>query len=166
MHSAFGGAGGTEDEAHHFVPGFDGELLEEVRFHAASALEAPVVVGDLLNEDLFGRVGGLVFFEEALAESDEFLGFFTECDDFFGEEAVFEGIAGRSGFAFWGAWASGIGCIGLVGVALGFRNEVAFAIGDGGCGSGWRGLVVHKMRFLRVERGRRVFGEGVRVRVN
>ena len=66
------------------------------------AAETPVMFGELVDQDVFGGTGGLVFAAEVVAEGIEFGGVFTGQNELFGVEPVLEGIAAGSRFAFGG----------------------------------------------------------------
>ena len=108
--------------------------------HHGEALEAPLEVGDLVDEAEFDTVG----WAEVVDPGVEVLGvalfgFVVEDGVDGGGESMFEGVLGGCGFAFWGGWALGFGSVdaGLLGAGEFFGDvDTGFRWGGGGVGIG------------------------------
>ena len=96
--------------------GFHGSdsAVEQVGFQGGDAVEAPGGVGEFLGELGFGRGGGLVFVEELAAVLLVGGLIFGGQDSGAAGEAVAEGVAGGTGFAFRGAGAGGLLGVGAI----------------------------------------------------
>lgn len=107
--AAFGGVDGAGEESEQTAIDRSANRigLPGGGFHFAKTAETPEVVGELVDEDLFGGRGGLVLAAERGAEFVEFSGVFTGPDELLRVEAVFEGVLGGAGFPFGGARAGG-----------------------------------------------------------
>ncbi len=64
-------------------------------FERAGAAETPEVLGEFIDQDVFGGVDGPMFDAEAAAEFVKFGLVLAGHDQVFGVKAVFEGVAGR-----------------------------------------------------------------------
>lgn len=107
---------------------------EAVTLEADGALFEPVGLGELVDEEVFGRAGGLMIFDEGLQKSFEFCRVFTGNDERAGCEAVFERITRRSQFALGGDGAGGVEGVGAVGFGSG--GQASFDSIAGGTGFG------------------------------
>src|SRR5579863_2083187 len=83
----------------------------------------PVMVGHALDENLFGKGGGLVFADEVVEQSAEVLLVFAGDEAGAGGEAPGKAVAGRFGFAFVGLGTGGFLRVGLVGCDLSLRGS-------------------------------------------
>ncbi len=109
---------------------------EVVVAHVLGLEEAELEVDELLEEHVFGRGDGLVFFEEVVDGSGDKVGMSDEVPVVLhGVEAVLEGIGGGAGLAGGGAWASGFLGVGAVG-------------GQGGFGHGFLARLVGCVRWI------------------
>jgi hypothetical protein len=96
-----------------------------VGFKIPVALDAPVMMGEFINQHFFGERSGLMLGAEVCSERVQFLGVFTWDAGELGVDSVLECIFRRSGFAFGGFRASaflgvfaidfGAGALGLSG---------------------------------------------------
>ena len=100
---------------HGFVEGAG----EEAGFEAGGAEDGLLCDGHTLDGDEFLGIDGLVGGDEVGLEAGDFVEVF-EADDIEGRgcEAVADGVAGRGGFAFWGARSGGMSSVGAVGGKL------------------------------------------------
>lgn len=96
--------------------------LEEGSLQGEDAVEAPARGGHGFDRVRFDEGGGLELIEISMEESFEFRFGFAGDDDGFGAEAVTQGVARGSGFAFGGDGAAGFGAVGSGG--LGFVAHV------------------------------------------
>jgi hypothetical protein len=99
-------------------------VVVEFGFGKVCASESPGKVGELVEEEEFGGVGGLVFVVEGAVECEVVEFAFGGEDGELGGEAVFEAVERGDGFAEFGAGAGAFGGVGAVG-------EEATAAGEG-----------------------------------
>jgi hypothetical protein len=107
------------------------EDLEEVGFEAADAAEAELGVGHFHDKVHFGGGLGLILVDVGVAEGDEVFRGFVEEEGGLGEEAVFAGVLGGAGLAFWGSGAGGLLGVGAPGGEL-FFGKGPFGFFGGG----------------------------------
>jgi hypothetical protein len=137
-----------------FGPGVELEVFVVVDFVEAAlvALEVPLGVRGLVDEDAFGGSLRIVLVEPALDEGEVFGGVFAAEDDGFGAAAVGEGVHARNGFAGFGGGTGGVVRVGGFGGGRGVGELIRFEIllrfhfGD-----------LRKLRAQRRAAGRRAF---------
>ncbi len=84
-------------------------FLEHDHFlHDLSALTEPVMLGETVDQDVFGGRGGFVFAAQILEKVVEGVLAFGREDEELAAEAVFEAILGRDGFALLGGGTGGV----------------------------------------------------------
>jgi hypothetical protein len=107
MHAEEGPVGGgvVADEESEVLG--DGEIaifehldLEDMALKTEGAEAQPLVGGHFFDEDLFGVDGGLIFSDQTVDESVEFVGVLAGNDGGVGGEAVRKMVHGGDGFAF------------------------------------------------------------------
>ena len=127
--SAFGGGHGALDEGKEAARERVVEVLRGpgAGFEFAEAADAPEILGELIDQDLFGSVGRVVLAAERGAQVIKLGGIFAGKNELLRIEAVLEGILGGAQFAGDGFWSSGVLGIGAIGSG---------AVGGGAVGGG------------------------------
>lgn len=95
--------------------------LQAASLEFAHAAEAPEVLGDFVDQDFFGLVGGPVFGAEGGAKFVQFGRIFAGQDEFLGIEPVLEGVVFRVFLAFDGLGTGGVLRIGAIDFRSGWR---------------------------------------------
>ncbi len=124
-------AGEVAEGLRHRVPFVEGDGLaivdgdiEDLGFDAADTHAPPVGCYEVIDEHAGDGVGGLEIVVELRGELGEvLLGLLFE-DDIFGQEAVFERVPGRPGFAFGRDGTVGLGSVGAGGGLAGGTGGV------------------------------------------
>jgi hypothetical protein len=98
-------------------------VIPELGFDAAEAALGPLGGDESVDERELVGVGGVEVEEECRGEGFEFGGIFAGDDVRPGVDAGFEGVEGRSGFAFGRGGAGGFLGVAAVGVDLGFSGH-------------------------------------------
>ncbi len=116
VEAALGGIGSALDQGHEAVidPLADVGGSPGDGFEVAEAAHAPEALGEFVDQDFLGGVGGLVFRTKSSAERIEFGGIFAWGDEVFRIETVFEGVlrgAGSAGDTFRTRGEGGVGAI-------------------------------------------------------
>lgn len=116
VEASFGRGRRAGDESEQTVgdPGIEIFRLEGAGFRFAKAAHAPEVLGQFIDEDLFGGAGGLVFTAKSRAEVVELGRILIREDELFGVQAVTEGVLGRADFAVDGFGSGGMLGIGAI----------------------------------------------------
>ncbi len=101
MEPALGGGHRALDESQQAVvaPGVQIFGFPGASFEFAEAAHAPEVLGELVDQDFFDGVSGLVLVAESGAEMIELGGVFAGQDELLGVEAVLEGVLRRTAFS-------------------------------------------------------------------
>ncbi len=94
VEAAFGGGHGALDESQQAVVAPVVQIfgLKGAGFEFAEAAHAPEVLSELVDQDFFGGVGGLVLVAKGGAEVIELGGIFVRQDELLGVETVLEGV--------------------------------------------------------------------------
>ncbi len=101
--------------------------MEGARFELAHAAKTPEILGELVDQDFFSHVSGMMLGAEGSAEIVELGGIFARQHQLLRVEAVFKGILTGFGLALGTAGSGRVQGIGVVGLCAGtFKIGQAF----------------------------------------